>query len=60
LVMVIADDGRGFDLAAAATNGRHNGLVNMRRRAEAVGGQLTFITKPGQGARVEFRVKFPG
>ena len=60
LAMVIVDDGQGFDLTSAATNGRHNGLENMRRRAEAVGGQLVFTTAPGQGARVEFRVKFPG
>jgi len=59
-VMVIADDGRGFDAKVTASTGRRNGLENMRRRAAAVGGQLVLTSAPGQGTRVEFTVDFPG
>ena len=57
--LVIADDGRGYDPNTTATNGEHNGLINMRRRAESVGGQLHLTSEPGKGARVEFTVNFP-
>ena len=59
LEIVIADDGKGFDASAAAT-GQRNGLGNMQRRAEAVGGKLTLTSSPGQGTRVEFSAGFPG
>ena len=57
--MVIADDGKGFDVKATLTNSQRNGMENMRRRAEAVGGQLNLTSEPGKGARVEFTVNFP-
>ena len=41
---VIQDNGRGFDPSRAAQDGKRNGLVNMRRRAEAMGGTLTVQT----------------
>ncbi len=56
--MVIADDGKGFDVGAMATNTQRNGLGNMRRRAESVGGRLQMTSAPEQGARVEFTVDF--
>ena len=52
----IADDGRGFDVAAASgpqADGRHAGLANMRRRAEDIGGRLMIDSRPGGGTRVE-------
>jgi len=58
--MVIADDGKGFDMNAPAPNNQGNGLENMRRRAEAVGGRLVVTSGPGQGTRVEFTVDFTG
>lgn len=58
--MVIADDGRGFDVTATASHGQRNGLENMRRRAASVGGRLGLTSAPGQGTRVEFSVDFPG
>jgi signal transduction histidine kinase len=60
LKIVIADDGKGFDPGSPATDGQHNGLENMRRRAEAVGGTLALTSDPGKGTRVEFNVNFPG
>jgi signal transduction histidine kinase len=59
LKIVIADDGKGFDANSPASEQR-NGLGNMRRRAEAVGGTLALTSEPGNGARVEFNVNFPG
>jgi signal transduction histidine kinase len=60
LEIVITDNGRGFDAGAAATAGRRNGLGNMKRRAEAVGGRLNLASALQQGTRVEFKVDFAG
>ncbi|MBI4219461.1 MAG: HAMP domain-containing protein, partial [Chloroflexi bacterium] len=50
--LVVADDGRGFDtVASRRTDGV--GLVNMRERAELVGGALTIDSRPGTGCRVK-------
>jgi signal transduction histidine kinase len=59
LEIVIADNGKGFDTNSAMTDGQGNGLGNMKRRAEAVGGKLSLTSASGQGARVEFSVSFP-
>ncbi len=58
LDLVITDDGKGFDVNSAVTDGQRNGLENMRRRTEAVGGHLTVKSEPN-GTRVEFHVNFP-
>jgi len=60
LNLSITDNGRGFDLHAATAAGKRNGLENMHRRAQAVGGSLTLTSSPGTGTRVEFSVGFPG
>ncbi len=55
VVVMIADDGAGFDAAhvteTAESNG-HFGLVGMRERAEAVGGTLELRGAPGTGTTV--------
>ncbi len=50
VVIVIADDGDGFD-AAATTRGR--GLANMRARAEALNAVLSLDSARGRGSRLE-------
>ena len=55
LVLEIADDGRGFD-PAAAHNG-HFGLESMRSRADELGADLHIISAPGRGTVV--RVELP-
>jgi signal transduction histidine kinase len=55
LILEIADDGRGFD-PAAAHNG-HFGLESMRSRADELGGDLHIISAPGRGTVV--RVELP-
>jgi signal transduction histidine kinase len=58
--LVIADDGNGFDAEAPTAGGEHNGLENMKRRAEAVHGKLIVSSERGKGARVVLQMTFPG
>jgi signal transduction histidine kinase len=51
----ISDDGVGFEAARDPGEG-HNGLKNMRVRAEAIGAGLTISSAPGAGTRI--RVEF--
>jgi len=54
----VGDDGRGFDARAPAAPGRL-GLVGMRERARACGGELTVRRRPGGGTRVTARLPDP-
>lgn len=56
LVLTVADDGRGFDLAAHKA-GKRFGIQGMRERAEMVGGVLKLQTTPGQGTTVTLSVE---
>jgi signal transduction histidine kinase len=49
LCVEVRDDGAGFD---GATTGYGSGLVNMRDRLSAVGGELVTESSPGRGARI--------
>lgn len=57
-VLEVEDDGNGFDLSAvrARNQGLHFGLQGLIERAEEAGGQLTIVTAPGAGCRLEFRL----
>ncbi|NUQ89948.1 MAG: diguanylate cyclase, partial [Glycomyces artemisiae] len=48
--ITITDDGLGFDADEAATRGL--GLLSMRERAKALGGDLHLATAPGEGTVV--------
>ncbi|HEV2087728.1 MAG TPA: GAF domain-containing sensor histidine kinase [Cryptosporangiaceae bacterium] len=52
----VTDDGAGFDLVETVRHSRRLGLVSMRERAEALGGNLRFDTAPGSGTRVTCEV----
>ena len=52
VVVVIEDNGKGFDPAAADPQG--NGLSNMAQRTESVGGACRINARPGAGCRIEF------
>ena len=52
----VEDDGAGFD--ASATDGGQ-GLDNMRRRAEELGGAFRLDSTPGKGTRVAVEVPCP-
>jgi ligand-binding sensor domain-containing protein/two-component sensor histidine kinase len=49
----VADDGCGFDPAAAMQTPGHYGLVSMRERAGQVRGRLTIASTPGSGTEIE-------
>jgi signal transduction histidine kinase len=50
--LVIQDDGRGFDVAAAFETGTGYGLVSMRERARALPGTFGLSAERGAGSRV--------
>jgi signal transduction histidine kinase len=57
----IRDDGRGFDpdtLDAAAARG-HLGILGMRERIRARGGQFTLTSRPGAGTTIEAELSAP-
>lgn len=54
LVVVVEDDGCGFDLEAAMAAG--NGLDNLVERMRDIGGICRITTAPGAGCRVELEV----
>lgn len=66
-VLVIADNGRGFppgpvepEGAAASNQNRFapgNGLRNMRRRMQEIGGRCEWDTAPGEGTRVKLFIR---
>jgi signal transduction histidine kinase len=58
LQLLVADDGVGCHLPIPGTSPR-NGLNNMLRRAEAMGGKLMLESQPAKGTRVSITVQFP-
>ena len=58
LQLSVYNDGRGFDLEAAAS-GEGSGIGGMRERAHLVGGTLEIHSQEMQGARVLLKVPLP-
>lgn len=59
LVVEVEDDGVGFDVAKVLQGYESResfGLLNMRERAEIVGGELTMVSAVGQGTTVMLRI----
>lgn len=56
--MSVSDDGIGFDAAPTSNSRRRPGLgmVTMRERTQAIGGQFEFGAAPGRGTRVMVRI----
>jgi len=55
LVLMVDDDGEGFDLASASSKrdgGINLGLQSIRKRAEATGGRLLFESHGHRGTRI--------
>jgi two-component sensor histidine kinase len=59
LNLIITDDGKGFSSTAEADSKSNNGMGNMLRRAEAIGGNLSVTSEPGKGTRLELKVNLP-
>ncbi len=55
--LIIADDGRGFDVAGAVSDGL--GLRNIAERVCMLGGDLRIDSAPGTGCRIEIAVPHP-
>jgi signal transduction histidine kinase len=56
LRICVEDNGCGFEPEATGREGIHEGLENMRRRLEEIGGRFLLTSRPGGGTRVEFQV----
>lgn len=55
--LIIEDNGRGFDPGAPSNDGRvGNGLANMRKRVEAIGGRFSVTSARGAGTKLTFTV----
>jgi signal transduction histidine kinase len=59
LEIIVQDDGKGFDPKAPRTEPKRDGLGNMQRRAEAMGGVLDLQSAPGEGTTVRLALKLP-
>jgi signal transduction histidine kinase/ligand-binding sensor domain-containing protein len=55
--LIFEDDGVGFDPAAARARPGHHGLSGLEARAQALGGALAVKSAPGQGTRIQVRVR---
>ena len=56
LLLSVADDGVGIDLAGFNGNVSGLGLLSMQERAEAIGGRWQIESTPGKGTRVSVSV----
>jgi signal transduction histidine kinase len=59
LVLVIEDNGRGFDMSSVEheqERGRHLGLLAMRERTELMGGEFKVRSAPGRGTTITIRL----
>jgi signal transduction histidine kinase len=57
LIITVSDDGAGFNPATSSS--ARNGLGNMQRRAEAMGGALKLESSAGAGTEVTLTVSLP-
>ena len=61
VVVTIEDDGKGFDIEATfakAEGSGHFGVIGMRERAEAAGGQLVVRSEAGRGTIVRASIPY--
>ena len=57
LVVIVEDDGRGFDATALSrSQARGLGLVSMRERAQIIGGTIDIESTPGRGTTIYLHV----
>ncbi len=59
LVVMVEDDGSGFDPEEVMVNARQRrtmGLITATEQVELLGGEITFDSAPGRGTRAQFRL----
>lgn len=54
LRIAIQDNGRGFEAGNSSTGRHGNGLENMRKRMDHLGGRCEILSAPGKGTTLEF------
>ena len=58
LMLEVADDGAGFDIATIAGPGQgHYGMQGMRERAKRLGAELEIESQPGRGSSIRVRMR---
>ncbi|HNQ72537.1 MAG TPA: two-component regulator propeller domain-containing protein [Verrucomicrobiota bacterium] len=57
LHLLVEDNGRGFSTPVEATRRVGQGLSNLRRRIESIGGVFACRTAPGHGTTISFTVR---
>jgi two-component system sensor histidine kinase UhpB len=55
--LAVTDKGQGFDAMAPFQAPRGWGLAGMRERVESAGGEFHLISAPGEGTKIEVRIK---
>jgi hypothetical protein len=55
LLLSITDNGKGFNQSKHGSGG--NGLLNMKKRAEELGGTFDIQSSPGNGTRIVFDIR---
>ncbi len=60
LEIIVQDDGKGLAAPAPKVEGKRHGLENMRRRADSIGGAVSWQSSPGSGTSIQFTVVLPG
>jgi PAS domain S-box-containing protein len=58
LILVVSDNGRGFDPTAAEARATRLGMTTMQERVIAAGGSLEIESAPGKGTTLKARVPF--
>lgn len=56
VIMVIEDDGKGFECTGEEAPGRGLGIVSMRERVGFLGGDFRIQSNPGKGTRIRVTV----
>lgn len=60
VLLIIEDDGAGFDVPSEIISKRNMGLVSMRERAALIGGTFDIESTPTKGTTIFVRVHLPG
>ena len=58
--LTIQDDGKGFDTASSRGGMGGMGMRNMRERVGLLGGNLSVLSEPGHGTKINIVIPIPG